>query len=113
MPITRKSIHNFFRFVFRFAGTYHKIKTDHPLLLKIQGKKEIVFVWVPGHVGLLGNETADWAAKEALDKEPTVDLMPFSDPKPMTAKYIHQVWQKEWDESVRESFYAKKGDGSN
>ena len=24
----------------------------------------------------------------------------FSDLKPSTAKYIHQVWQKEWDEAV-------------
>ena len=48
----------------------------------------------------LGNETADRAAKEALDKKPTDDPMPFSDPTPSTAKYIHQVWQKEWDDAV-------------
>ncbi|WP_419649261.1 hypothetical protein, partial [Thiolapillus sp.] len=29
----------------------------------------------------------------------TVDLMPFSDLKPLTAKYVYQVWQKEWDET--------------
>ena len=37
--------------------------------------------------------------KEALDKKPTDDLMPFSDLKPSTAKYVYQVWQKEWDET--------------
>ena len=26
--------------------------------------------------------------------------MPFSDLKPLTAKYIHRVWQKEWDEAI-------------
>ena len=26
--------------------------------------------------------------------------MPFSNLKPLTAKYIYQVWQKEWDETV-------------
>ena len=38
--------------------------------------------------------------KKSLDKEPTDDLIPFSDLKPMTAEYIHQVWQKEWDEAI-------------
>ena len=57
-------------------------------------------MWVPGHVGIWGNEAADRAAKEALDVKPTADLMPFSDLKPLTAKYVYQVWQKEWDETV-------------
>ena len=38
-------------------------------------------------VGICENEAADRAAKEALEKEPTVDLMPFSDLKPLTAKH--------------------------
>ena len=51
-------------------------------------------MWAPRHVGIRGNEAADRVAKE--DEEPTDDLTPFSDLKPLTAKYIHQVWQKEW-----------------
>ena len=26
--------------------------------------------------------------------------MPFSDLKPLTARYIHQVWLREWDEAI-------------
>ena len=69
----------------------HKIDID---------QKEVVFMWAPGHAGIRGNEAVDRTAEEALEKEPTDDLMPFSDLKPLTAKYVHQVWQKEWDEAV-------------
>ena len=48
-------------------------------------------MWAPGHVSTRGNE-----AFAALDKKPTADFMPFSDLKPLTAKY---VYIKEWNES--------------
>ena len=52
-------------------------------------------------MGIHGNEAADRAAKESLEKEPKEDLMPFSDLKPLAVKYIHSVWQKEWDKVIK------------
>ena len=54
-----------------------KLKSDHLLLMQIQDvlykievdQKEVVFIWVPGYVGIRGNEAADRAAKESLEKE--------------------------------------------
>ena len=50
----------------------HNTKYDHPVLIKIHELfdrygKEIVFVWVHGHVGISGNSAANSAAKDALD----------------------------------------------
>ena len=86
------------------------LKTDHPLLIqellhKINAhKKETVL----GHIGIRGNKAADRAAKEALNTEPTADHIPFSDLKPLTAKYVYEVWQKEWNETglVSDKFHV-------
>ena len=53
-----------------------KLKSDHPLLTQIQhmlhkieiDQKEVVFMWVPGRVGIRGNEAAYRVAKEAMKR---------------------------------------------
>ena len=53
-------------------------------------QKEVVFMWVPRHVGILGNDVVDRAAKKALDnKECTNILALFSNLKSLTAKHVH------------------------
>ena len=82
------------------------LKYDHPVLVQIlelytemtREGREIVFIWVPGHVGFRGYSAADPAAKDAVGGDISVELIPFSDLKSRTNKYILQLWQPEWDE---------------
>ena len=60
--------------------------------------KDIVFIWVPGPVGIRGNSAADSAAKDVLSGDASVVLIPFSGLKSRANKYILQVGQSEWDE---------------
>ena len=61
------------------------LKYNHPILVKIlelymkltRDGKKIVFIWVPGHVDIRGNLAADTAAKDALDGNILVELIPF------------------------------------
>ena len=62
------------------------LKSDHHILGQIlelymnlsKDGKDIVFISVPGHVGMKGNSAAD-SAKDALDGDISVELIPFSD----------------------------------
>ena len=49
-------------------------------------------------LALGGNSAADSEAKDALGGDISVELIPFSDLKSGTNKYILELWQSEWDE---------------
>ena len=55
----------------------------------IYDNKDIVFAWVPGHVGLWGNSVVDLAVKHAREKPVNKTMaVPYSDFKVLTNMYI-------------------------
>ena len=59
--------------------------------------KEILFCWLPSHVGIKGNEAADLKAKASLDLEISNFKLPCTDFKPFLNRYILSKWQLSWD----------------
>ncbi|GFT92404.1 putative RNA-directed DNA polymerase from transposon X-element [Trichonephila clavipes] len=69
------------------------------LLRKLERKGfDVIFSWVPGHVGILGNEQADTAARSMSGhmQRPVC----YRDLKTSTQNYIHRVWQETWDQQI-------------
>ena len=63
-----------------YLQSIFNLKYDHQILelytKMTRDGREIVFIWVPGHVGIRGNSAADSAAKDALDGDISPILRP-------------------------------------
>ena len=79
--------------------------SNHPLVKEIhiwikmvsQRGKSINFCWIPSHVGIQGNETADTKAKEAAIEERYMDRpLPFKDFYPKINNSVAMLWQQSW-----------------
>ena len=61
------------------------------------------FLWVPAHVGVMGNEKADKMAKKALEKLEVEMNVSFSkaEVKSMIWDKVKIMWQEKWDNEVK------------
>ena len=64
---------------------------------KIRKTKDIIFCWVPSHVGIRGNEAADRAAKAALESPVSDSMVPASDWLPKSTQYVKETRKEHWD----------------
>ena len=92
------------------------MKLEHPLIgmairkcvfLNI-ANKDIIFCWVPSHVGIRGNEKADSAAKSALDLPHAQVGIPYTDFKLLIRQYIFSTWQDDWNGAVANRLHSVK-----
>ena len=73
---------------------------------KLRDNKYIVFAWVPGHVGIRGNNVVDLAAKHALEKSINRRMaVPYCDFKVLTNVYVKKLWQTEWERYPENKLY--------
>ena len=65
-------------------------------LLRNKGYR-VGFCWVPGHVGVAGNERADRLAGEAASRAPSPGPVPFRDVFPSIRIAVTACWQQRWE----------------
>ncbi|XP_055932957.1 uncharacterized protein LOC129962980 [Argiope bruennichi] len=92
----------------------HCHKGMHPIAIRIMSTLQIlqnrgfkvIFCWVPGHVGISGNEEADSAAKQATSF--LTYSLPYYDARKSVNNYFHLTWQKAWDMQTNNKLHFVK-----
>ncbi|GFW03215.1 RNase H domain-containing protein [Trichonephila clavipes] len=67
---------------------------------------DIVFCWLPSHVGIIGNEQADSAERSATTHLPLA--VPLSDMKRVILHHIFTIWQESWSQQLDDKLHSVK-----
>ena len=91
----------------RYLCTFAFLQTlpTNPRIVKVLEKynqlisrgKDIIFCWIPSHVGIKAIEEADEAAKEALLLNEASKTIVASDLGSKIDKLLQEEWQQEWE----------------
>ena len=70
---------------------------------------EIVYCWIPSHIGIAGNENVDLEkAKDSLNLHPTNFPLPYSNFKLFINRFIVNKWQLLWNNNVGNKLFEIK-----
>ena len=69
---------------------------------------EIVYCWIPSHIGIAGNESVDQKAKDSMNLHPTDFSIPYGNFKSFINRYILNKWQILWNNSVGNKLFEIK-----
>lgn len=80
----------------------------YEILFRLQRNTVIVFMWVPAHIGVKGNEAADVLAKEACDIDEIMEILySKSEVKAIVRNNIIKEWQYNWDREITGRHYYR------
>lgn len=78
-------------------------------LHSMEKSKNIIFCWIPSHVGIQGGDKADNAAKSSLKMTIDENLqIPYTDLKSKIYKYIRNKWQNLWKNQTGNKLFQIK-----
>ena len=83
-----------------FSNSKHHLVFNIIKLLKQLPCNKIILEWVPSHMGIEGNESADKIAKESLSlPNPTMKNIAQPDFNKLLKKHTYKMWQQNWEHS--------------
>jgi len=87
------------------TGIIYKIRVQ--IIEQKKRGRNVVFCWVPSHVGVLGNERADREAVIAASRPAEFISIPYRDWYPIIESATREIWKRRWC-NERRSLYELK-----